>query len=112
NDLDQRIADTEEQINRIDATSYVRDPGSGTFLRIPYPDVYYRLQKDDARLKQERALEVARMDTMRETAKSLQKRQAMGKTVDVQRMIGPEGTPIRVIETLSTRPTSRPATQE
>ncbi|HSV16195.1 MAG TPA: tetratricopeptide repeat protein [Tepidisphaeraceae bacterium] len=112
-DLDTRIADTEEQINRIDATSYVRDPASGTFLRIPYPDVYYRLQKDDARLKQERQTEVAHMDDMRETAKGLKQRQVIGKTVEVQRMIGPEGTPIREIETLSTRPATHPAeTQE
>jgi hypothetical protein len=64
-------------------------------------------------LKQERQTEVAHMDDMRETAKGLQRRQVIGKTVEVQRMIGPEGTPIREIETLSTRPTTHPAaTQE
>ncbi len=109
-DLDRKIEDTESQMHRIEATSYAHDPVSGTFLRLPYPAVYFDLQRDDQRFRDDRAKETQKMDALQQAAKDLQKRSPVQKQADVQRMIGPEGTPLRVADVMATtRATSQPA---
>lgn len=110
-DLNRRIADVEEQLHSIEARSYVREAGTGAFLRIPYPTVYYDLQRDASRLIEDRAREAARLDALQVSAKNLQKRlqAAAGKAIDVQRMIGPEGTPLGIAQLPATRPATTQA---
>jgi tetratricopeptide (TPR) repeat protein len=104
-DFQQRIDATEEQMHRIEAGSYVRDPSSGLFLRIPYPPVYFDMSRDDARLRQQLDAEVGKLNQMQQTAQALQAKLPGGGQQDFElRLIGLEGTPLRL-------PAAPPTTQ-
>lgn len=109
--LNRSIEDTEAALHRIEATTYSRDPTTGAFIQLPYPPTYYDLQRDDQRMRQDRAKEVTKMDSLKQSALALQKRLPNQKTVDVQKVIGPEGTPLRVADIPATQPNAPPATQ-
>ena len=104
--LDQNIQDTESQMHRIEASSYLRDPTTGVLIRLAYPSVYYDLEKDDKRQHAERDEQVKKMDALQLNARAVQQPAAGEKTLDTQQMIGPEGTPLAMLP-----PTSQPATQ-
>jgi tetratricopeptide (TPR) repeat protein len=106
-EIDRNIEDTESQMHRIEASSYARDPTTGAMLQLPYPTVYYDLDKDDKRMQADRAKEVKKMDALQQAARALQQPAAAGKIVDLQQMIGPEGTPVRTVAT--TQATTQPA---
>ncbi len=90
--MDRDIDDTESQMHRIEASSYIRDPVSGALFRVPYPSVYYDLERDDKRQHSDRDAQVKKMDSLQQAARALQN-PAPEKTTDAQAMIGPEGTP-------------------
>ena len=96
--IDQNIADTESAMHRIEATTFARDPNTGTFLQLPYPATYYDLQRDDQRFQVDRQRELAKMDSIKQSAQALQKKLPGQKSDDVLRMFGPEGTPLKVVD--------------
>jgi hypothetical protein len=69
--------------------------------------VYYDLDKDDKRMQADRANQVKKMDALQQAARAIQQPAVAGKTVDIQQMIGPEGTPLRTAA--ATQPTTQPA---
>ncbi len=109
--IDRNIEDTEASMRRIEATSYVRDPNTGAILQLSYPPIYFELQRDDARYHQDRATAVGKMDSLTAAAKVLQTKLPAQRGNDVQKVIGPEGTPLKVIasSTPTTAPTTMPA---
>jgi hypothetical protein len=112
-EIDARLEVTEEQMHRMEAGSYVRDPGTGLLLRLPLPAVYGDLQRDDVRLRQQHDAEVARLDAMKRSADALQQ-QLPGQhpaagAPDVLHMIGTEGTPLRLPPQAPQPPAMQPA---
>ena len=105
-ELDRNIADTEYQIHRLDAGSYVRDPFSGFLFQSPVPSVYYDLQNDDQRLLADRDKEAARLDALQRAARGINP-PAAANVIQTQKMIGPEGTPQRAA--ISSQPSTGPA---
>ncbi len=110
--LSQQIRDAESQMHLIESTSYVRDPNSGAYLPVAYPPIYFNLQQDDQRERQELAQLTSQMDSMRQTARSLQDQPATQWTTHIQRMIGPEGTPLDLAQAPVAPPTSQPAADQ
>jgi tetratricopeptide (TPR) repeat protein len=106
--IDRGIEDTESALHRIEATTYSRDPNTGAFIQLPYPSNYYDLQRDDLRMHQDRAKEVGKLDSLKQSALALRKRLPSQKAADVQKVIGPEGTPLRVTEAPATQPATQP----
>jgi Flp pilus assembly protein TadD len=106
--LDQDIQDTESQMHRIEASSYLRDPTTGILVRLPFPSVYYDLEKDDKREHTERDDQVKKMDVLQQKAKALQQPAAGEKPTDTQQMIGPEGTPLASAAAPATQPSTQP----
>ena len=107
--IDRSIDDTESAMHRMEAQSFARDPTTGAFMQLPLPASYYDLQRDDQRMHTDRAREVAKMDSLKQSAQALQKRLPTAKTDDVQKMIGPEGTPLRLAD-VQVAPTTNPST--
>jgi tetratricopeptide (TPR) repeat protein len=104
-EIDRDIDDTESQMHRIEAASYIRDPYTGLLIRLPLPSVYYDLEKDDKREHADRDEQVKKLDAIQQAAKALQQPAPGDKTLDTQQMIGPEGTPLGAV------PASQPSTQ-
>jgi len=97
--LNRAIETNENAMHQIEATSYVRDSATNAFIQVPFPAVYYDLQRDNERQTKDRQAEQAHMDGLQKSAAELQKKLAPQKTLDVLRLIGPEGAPIRVATT-------------
>jgi hypothetical protein len=104
--IDRDIEDTESQMHRLEASSYIRDPASGALLRLPLPSVYYDLEKDDKRQHADRDTQAKKLDTLQQAARALQQPAAGEKASDLQQMIGPEGTPQSV--SAATQPSTQP----
>jgi hypothetical protein len=107
--LNQQIGDTDSQMHLIEATSYIRDPNTGALLQMPYPPVYFSLQQDDQRQRADLAQTTAQMDSLRQSARAVQDQPTLRWTTHVQRMIGPEGTPLELAQQPAAPPTSQPA---
>jgi tetratricopeptide (TPR) repeat protein len=91
--IDEDIAETQRGLRRIEATSYSRD-ATGRTYRLPYPRVYYDMQRDIQNLRRERADQVALMDKMRREARSLKQQLPVPRYSGTQRLIEVEGTPL------------------
>jgi tetratricopeptide (TPR) repeat protein len=111
--IDQSIKETERSMRRIEAQSYVRDV-EGRIWRVPYPSVYYDLERDLRDLRQERNALVRSLQTLREQARRVQQDLPVPQYTGVQQLIGLEGTPLMIPQDMSPDllpPAMRAATQ-
>jgi tetratricopeptide (TPR) repeat protein len=95
--LTQLISDNTAQIHRIESTSYMVDPRTGAQTQMPYPQAYYDLLRDNQNAQRDRDSEVGKLDQLKKQAVDLQSSRPGAKNQGVMRMVGPEGTPIRVV---------------
>jgi len=107
--LGQTISDNDTQIHRIEATSFVVDPRTGAQTPVPYPAAYYDLVRDNQNAQRDRDAEVSRLDQLKKQAADLQNSRPSQKSAGVMRIVGPEGTPIRI--PTATAPVAVPAMQ-
>ena len=92
-ELESEIAETEGQINRLDSAAFVTDPRSGSLVQIPLPATYYDLQRDDQKIRTDRANEIAKLDALTKQAQELQRSRPSVRYAGTQRIFGAEGTP-------------------
>ena len=93
-------------MRQIEAGSYIRD-WEGNFIAVPYPPLYYDLQRDNANLLRQREAEVSKLESLRQAAAQVQQQLPVPRYTGVQQPFGPEGAPLRVEP--STSPASIPA---
>jgi tetratricopeptide (TPR) repeat protein len=94
--LTQTISDNTTQIHRIEATSFLVDPRTGVQTPVPYPQTYYDLVRDNQNAQREKDGEVGKLDQLKKQAVDLQNSRPSQKSQGVMRVVGPEGTPIRI----------------
>jgi Tfp pilus assembly protein PilF len=94
--LAQTISDNTTQIHRIEANSVAVDPRTGIAAPVPYPSAYYDLVRDNQNAQRDRDAEVSKLDQMKKQAVDLQNSKPSQKNLGVMRLVGVEGTPIRV----------------
>lgn len=108
-----RRADEDMEINarsmrQIEANSYVRD-AEGNFIAIPYPPIYYDLQRDNAGLLHRREQAIARLQELKKAAQQVQKQLPVPRYTGMQQLFGPEGAPMRIGP--APAPATAPSTQ-
>jgi hypothetical protein len=104
--LDKNISETAAQIRQIETTSSVMDPVTAQLVPIPYPTQYYQLTRDLHQMQQQRSADVAHLDELKKQAQDLQQNRPSAKFTGVQRLAGPEGTPLAMTPAI---PATQPA---
>jgi tetratricopeptide (TPR) repeat protein len=102
--LTDSIGDSTAEMHRIEASSYVTDPRSGSLISVPYPSSYYDLQRDIQRQTRDRDAELSRLDALKKQAQDLQNSRPSQHNLGVLQVIGPEGAPLKV----AIAPTAQP----
>jgi tetratricopeptide (TPR) repeat protein len=107
--IDREIEDNDRAMRRLEATTYARDL-NGNFVYVPLPSSYYELQRDGEKLKRERLEQYARLDALRDQAKSVRQQLPIPRYTGMQRVIDVEGAPV-MFSVSTTQPTAGAATQ-
>jgi tetratricopeptide (TPR) repeat protein len=94
--IDQSANDTQDQMHRIEAQSVYVDPRTGGLVQIPFPPTYATLTADLARMKRDRATAVTQLDTIAREGAVIQNARMQQHGIGVLRLIGPEGTPLKL----------------
>lgn len=92
-------------MRQIEANSYIRDL-DGNFIAVPYPPIYYDLQRDNANLVRQREAEVSRLQDLRQAAAQIRQQLPVPRYTGAQRPFGPQDAPLRALP--STVPASMP----
>lgn len=91
-EIDRSIDSNERYLQAIRARSSYRD-ANGNLVRIPYPDEYYDVQRDNERMLRERDQVLQQRNRMREEAKAVEATLPVPKYTGIQQLIGVEGAP-------------------
>lgn len=91
--IQDRIVATEQSIRRVEADRYAYAT-DGTLLVMPLPAAYYDLQRDLAVLRGDRLRAIAAVDAAKADIRAAQQELPVPRFSGVQRLIGPEGTPV------------------
>ena len=105
--MQKEFDDTQARVQRIDIdtqettralreleTRSVARAADGTLVRIPYPAAYYDLQRDLTRMRGDRIEAVARLDTLRESARRARSDLPIPQYTGVLNMIEEDGVPV------------------
>jgi Flp pilus assembly protein TadD len=92
--LDRNIADNDRSLRQMEMTQYARDPNTGQTLVLPLPPSYYAILRENDTLKTERQTLLAKLETLKQQAKSSQQRLPTPRFTGIQQVIGVEGTPL------------------
>jgi Flp pilus assembly protein TadD len=103
--IDANIDQNNRELRRLEAQSLATDP-NGNLVQLPYPPVYFDIQRDNTRLVQQRQTLVSKEDEIRNQAKQVQKDAPSPQYTGLQKIIGIEAAPIR-----NFGGTTQPATQ-
>jgi tetratricopeptide (TPR) repeat protein len=106
--IDGQIAANNRSLNMISASAYLPDP-NGNWVYIGLPPNYYDLQNTNRQLQSQRAAAVSQLQQLRNSAQQVEKQLPIPKYTGLQKLIGPEGTPLGEALMPATRPTSEPA---
>jgi tetratricopeptide (TPR) repeat protein len=93
-------------MRQIEASSYIRD-WDGNFIAVPYPPLYYDLQRDNANLVRQREAEVMKLQSLRQAANEVRKQLPVPRYTGAQRPFGPEGAPLMMMPTTVPTTTQR-----
>ncbi len=97
-EIDVQGEQNDRTLRQLEASSWQRT-WDGRLVRVPLPAVYFEIQRDNERLKQQRTQSVSELDRLRRQARELQQQLPRGQFTSVQQLIGVEGTPAVVPET-------------
>lgn len=103
-DLDIKGEQNDRTLRQIEAGRNQRTI-DGDLILLPLPPVYFEIQQDNVRLKQQRDGAVRELDGLRKTAAQLQQQIPQPKYTGVQKIIGIEATPAAV----EVQPTTDPS---
>lgn len=103
--LDDQIVATQRAMDRMYADRLIVD-NQGNVISTRLPAEYYNLQRDLDVMKLQRNQEIAAIEALGRTAARVKQELPVPKYTGVQRMIGPEGTPLE-----DHAPAEPPATQ-
>lgn len=91
--IEEEIDANERSMRRIESSRYTRD-SRGNLVRVALPPVYYELQQDNARLQADRQALLGKLETLRQTAREVERQLPVPQYTGVHQVIGVEGTPL------------------
>jgi tetratricopeptide (TPR) repeat protein len=91
--IDDHIRANEQQIRSLEARSVWRDP-DGRVVRMPLPNAYYDLKRENDNLRSEQERLRVRFEQLREIARRTQQQLPTPRFAGVQQIVGIEGTPL------------------
>jgi Tfp pilus assembly protein PilF len=103
--VDREIEENERAMRRMEAGAYVRDI-NGTIHQTVLPPLYSELQNDSAKLQRERTEQFARLESLREKAKAVDRELPVPKYSGIQRLMDESNAPV----VAPTAPSTKPAT--
>ncbi len=90
--IGKEIEANNRTLRNIEADTWMRD-ADGRYIRLPYPSIYYELQRDNQRLAGARVELLAKLDSLRAAARQVEEKYPVQRYRGVQQLIGAEGAP-------------------
>jgi predicted nuclease with TOPRIM domain len=92
--IDSEINANQREMDRLEAQFTSQDQ-NGNILRMPLPDVYYKMRRDNEKLADDKRVAQQQQGALRSRAATVQQEIPVPKFTGMQQIIGVDGMPLR-----------------